>query len=92
MTDTGQPRTAEEYAAQRMRQRIESIARDLIDLADTVRRQGPETMLVGGPGRESYGDIASRVQREVMNALPNLGLDALTGIAANADIARAKGE
>lgn len=86
------PTTAEEYAAQRMRQRMASIAADLEALADTVRREGPETRLVGGPGRETYGGIAARVQREVMNALPNLGLDALATIAAQADIARARGE
>lgn len=92
MSDTTEPTTAEEYAAQQMRRRIDSIAADLSALADTVRRQGSDTLLVGGRGRNSYGEIAARVQREVMNALPNLGLDALTNAAATADLIRAKGE
>lgn len=92
MSETERPTTVEGLAARQLRRRVERVAADLERLAEEVRRATSGIDRIGNPGRRQYAQVASDVQHAVMNAMPNLGLDALTHDAADADIARAKGE
>lgn len=91
MTDTGQPKrpeTVEEFHADQLRKRVERVATDLRRLADDVEREVRGTV---NP-RSSYAWVAHNVTNEIMGALMNMQLGALSLDASEADKARAKGE
>lgn len=84
--------TVEAYASMNLRRRIEQIAAELRKLADDVSVAGGYLDRVGEPGVSSYAYVAADVQNSVVGRLPNLSLDNLTMLAAEADVARARGE
>lgn len=90
MTETPKrPETVEEYSAEQLRRRILAVASDLRSYADDVGRLAE---YVGDFTREDqrYAFAAQRVLSTVMSALPNLGLDSVVSLAAQADVARAQ--
>lgn len=87
--------TVEQFVVkQRLRPGLGRIAADLRRLADEIEGMQGDLGRVGvGPsGRPTYGHVVARVQSRLHNTVAVLGLDGLTGDAAEADVARAKGE
>lgn len=92
-TANSRPTTVEGYAAQSLHRRVLSIADRLDDLAATVRRAADGIALTGtSPGHTQYAQVTQRVVHEVITTLANLQLGSLSTTAAEADIARTKGE
>lgn len=82
------PETAEEIHADQLRKRVLKVAANLRHLADDVEREARGT----DKPQSSYAWVANNVTNEIMGALMNMQLGALSVDAAEADIARAKGE
>lgn len=84
--------TLEQYTAAQLRRKIGDVARDLRGLATEVDRIAADVDRVGGPGMERYANLATRLVSRLHNTLPNLALSQVIDHAAQADVARAKGE
>ncbi|MDG4792065.1 hypothetical protein O7626_40325 [Micromonospora sp. WMMD1102] len=82
------PSTVEGYAAETLRRHIERAADELEQLAVSLRSRAGSVGVESG----SYSSTAASVQRSVTSAVAALCLDTLTPIAAEADVARARGE
>lgn len=85
------PRTAESMSARELRQEIERVADGLERLASHVRQCSFGVEGAGSSTDGAYVRIAADIQHYIAGALPNLLLSRLAIIAADADIARAKG-
>jgi hypothetical protein len=73
--------------------RLDRIVGDVRELADTLERIGGDLdQIVQSPTGDvevfTYDRVAARAVAAIMNALPNLGLDALVRVATEADVAR----
>jgi hypothetical protein len=73
--------------------RLDRIVGDVRELADALERLGGDLdLIVQSPTGDvevfTYDRIAARAVAAIMNALPNLGLDALVTVATEADVAR----
>jgi hypothetical protein len=86
------PETAEEFNARWLAQAIEKRASRLRDLADRLDRCAEDVSRIGNPGYATYAADAAEVQNEVAWGVANLHLEQLTTTAADADVARIKGE
>lgn len=86
------PTTVEAYNARNLRNAVDRVADRLERLARDVRRYGDDVERVGQPGRATYGQIPGNITHEIMTALMNLNLGSLSTHAAEADVARTKGE
>lgn len=72
------------FAAERFEDIVGSVVSDLRALADRIEAMRAPSPHQADPG---FGDVAARLTREVMSALPNLGLSAVVHVAAQADTA-----
>lgn len=73
--------------------RLDRIVGDVRELADALERLGGDLdQIVQSPTGDvevyTYGRVAGMMTSAIMNALPNLGLDALVRDASEADVAR----
>lgn len=84
--------TLEQYVAAQLQRKIGDVAQDLHGLAEEVERMAADVDRIGGPGMDRYAYIAGRLVSRLHNALPNLALGQVIDHAAQADVARAKGE
>jgi len=82
----------EQLHARQLREAAQSAAGQLRRLADEVEREAGKVERVGQPGIATYGAVAEAVLHAVLWGVPNLRVDHLASHAADADIARAKGE
>ena len=86
------PDSAEKFCAQQLTRRAARMAADLRRLAERVEQEASQADRVPSPGLASYASIAANIQHQIMNALPNLQLNALTTLAQDADAARMQPE
>jgi hypothetical protein len=86
------PPTVEAMCADMLRSRVDTVIARLADLAATVERRRDEIALTGGPGRQHYANVAADIVHDVNTTLMNLNLGGLVTAAADADVARTKGE
>ncbi|MEV0214343.1 hypothetical protein [Micromonospora sp. NPDC050695] len=84
--------TVEAYAADELRRHVLRVADRLAELAVTVRRSALDLDRADDAARVRYAGVAHRVQHEVITAVMNLHMGSLITAAAEADVARAKGE
>lgn len=84
--------TVESHTAQQLGNRIQEIAADLRRLASEVADCAPDVHRVGDTDGGSYAAVAARAAGKVLVTVPNLMLSELVKLAAEADVARARGE
>lgn len=90
---TPYPTTVEGFNARNAKRTALLIAQDLRVFADYVMRRASEFDSVGATrADQTYSSIASDIQQRLFNELSNAGFGRLIETAAQADIARAKGE
>jgi hypothetical protein len=88
---TKRPETVEEMAAQHLARKIRAMADDLRRTAAQLDNIAVDAERPGGLPNP-YQFAAGRVTSEISNMLPNLGLSGLISYAADADVARVRGE
>jgi hypothetical protein len=77
---------------ERLEKVIDQLAMQLRSIADEVERTKSALDRVGKPSRPTYGSVVGDVQREILSRIGQLRFDLLIETAAEADVARAKGE
>lgn len=76
----------EAWVVGQMKRTAERIAADLIDLAERISREADLIARPRRDGSDHYIDRATSLQSRILNALPNLPLNGLMGLAATADV------
>lgn len=89
---TPEATTVERMTTAMIQRRLTDITRRLRDMADEVERAQSRLNRVPAPGVPTYATVVSNVQHSVLWGLANLSIDGLTTLAAEADVAREKGE
>lgn len=84
--------TNEQYGAKFLREGIVQRVRCLRDLADRIECDGEREIAQAEQGKGTYARVACEMVHEITWGVANLHLDTLISTAADADIARAKGE
>lgn len=75
-----------------MKRRLADMSVRLRDLADTMDQHAHRLDRVGSPGIPTYAGVVGNVMHALLWGVANLNADGLVGPAADADIARTKGE
>jgi hypothetical protein len=91
-TETKRPETVEGFHAEQLRRDIERIVARLEQLAVEVQLATRGIDKMGKPGWGNYARVASNVHHTLAWGFANLNADSVITDAADADIARAKGE
>ncbi|WBB94141.1 hypothetical protein [Verrucosispora sp. WMMC514] len=82
----------EAMLADQLRRRVDTVIARLGDLTARVEHRRDDIALTGGPGRPLYANVAADIIHEINTTLMNLNLGGLVTAAADADVARTKGE
>jgi len=82
----------DDLARGEMHRQIDHLADKIAALSAQIRDLHAQVDAVGTDQFPTYGDVVSRVYREVSNSLPALRLEVLISTAATIDVNRASGK